>query len=101
MRRAQGRCPRTPIAFPEEPVLRDPCRWIRRGYIRSHAPDTLLLTDHLPPGRLWFRAAWKTQTILLSLKLRSVSRAAATDSPDGRRTTVGGIEAAMSVLKQN
>src|ERR1700719_1902341 len=101
MRRAPGQCPRTPIAFLGERALRGPCRWTRRGCIRSHAPDTLLLTGRLPPGRLWFRAAWKTQTILLSLKLRSVSRSAATDSPDGRRTTARGIEAAMSVLKQN
>src|ERR1700686_4031986 len=89
------------IAFPGEPASRGPYRWIRRAFIRSHAQDTLRLTDRLPPSRLWFRAAWKTQTILLSLKLRSVSRSSATDSPDQRHTTAGGIEAAMSVVKQN
>src|SRR5581483_4396359 len=63
-----------PIAFPAKPVSLGPCRWTRPACIRSRAPGTLLLTDRLLPTPLWFHEAWKTQTILLSLKLRSASR---------------------------
>src|SRR5579884_1023926 len=73
MHRAPAQCLQTRIAFPAKPASRGPYRSSPQACIRSHAPDTLLPTGRLLLTPLWFHEASKTQTILLSLKLRSTA----------------------------
>src|SRR5579864_8251618 len=84
------------------PGLHGLCRWIRQACIRSHALSTLQLTDHLPPSRLWSRAAWKTQTFLLSFELRFPGRLRGrVFHRNEERERRGGMKGAITVLCRN